>query len=62
MKRDHAKKKLALDRTTVRTLSFEQLQGVAGGQTLAQCSTICSEDICPDTQFIHGCNSHTIHC
>lgn len=57
MKRDLNRKKLVLDRTMIRTLSSDDLRGAAGAQTLAACTTICSDDICPDTQFVHGCHS-----
>jgi len=57
-----SKKKLALAAETIVNLRAEELRDVIGGQTLAQCSTICSERLCPDTRFIHGCNSHTIEC
>ncbi|HEY0989527.1 MAG TPA: hypothetical protein VGD80_20805 [Kofleriaceae bacterium] len=57
-----SKKKLALRTETILHIGKHQLRAVAGGQTLATCSELCTEDICPDTQFIHGCNSNTIHC
>jgi len=50
-------KKLVVSRTTIRTLRAPELERVAGGQTLATCSELCSDAICPDTAFIHGCNS-----
>jgi hypothetical protein len=56
------KKKLALATETIRHIHDQTLREAVGGQTLAQCSTICSDNICPDTQFIHGCNSHTNEC
>ena len=55
-------KKLVLGSTTLRTLSADALHNVGGGQTLATCSALCSDRICPDTQFVHGCNSFTNHC
>ena len=62
MKRTLTNKKLILGKTTLRALSSDALQGVAGGQTLATCSLYCSDRICPDTQFVHGCNSYTNYC
>lgn len=56
MKRE-TKKKLSLEKTTIRALSMMSMQRAVGGQTLATCSAICSDRICPDTQFVHGCNS-----
>ena len=56
------RKKLALNAETVRSLQSQQLRRAVGGQTLAGCSAICSQDICPDTQFIHGCNGQSVHC
>lgn len=50
-------KKLVVSRTTIRTLRAPELERVAGGQTLATCSELCTDVVCPDTQFIHGCNS-----
>jgi hypothetical protein len=55
-------KKLALAGETLRRLHNTQLHAVAGGQTIAMCTTACSDDLCPDTQFNHGCNSNTVHC
>ena len=55
-------KKLALAGETLRRLHNGRLHEVAGGQTLATCSQLCSDAACPDTQFIHGCNSNTLHC
>lgn len=58
-----SKKRLALRNETILHLRVRQLQAIAGGQTAATCSEICTEDTnCPDTQFIHGCNSNTVHC
>jgi len=56
MHKSKSKKKLSLPAETLRRLQHNQLHEAAGGQTLAQCSTICTDLICPDTQFIHGCN------
>lgn len=56
------RKKLALKAETVRTLRGHQLRAAVGGQTLAGCSAQCSQDICPDTQFNHGCNGQTVKC
>ena len=50
-------KKLAFEKSVIRALSSSQLDGAAGGQTMATCSELCSEVRCPDTQFVHGCNS-----
>jgi len=55
MKRDITKKKLTLQTATLRTLSAESMKAVAGGQTLATCSAICSDVICPATGVQHGC-------
>jgi hypothetical protein len=57
-----SKKKLALSAETIRTLQGNELRAVIGGQTLAGCSAQCSADVCPDTQFIHGCNGQTVTC
>lgn len=55
MKRIARTKKLNLDKVTIRLLSSELVQRVAGGQTLATCSAICSDVICPPTGVDHGC-------
>ncbi len=55
MKRNAPKKKLSLDREALRMLSLESLRPAAGGQTLATCSDICSNVICPPTGVNHGC-------
>lgn len=57
MKRELAKKKLVVQRSTLRMLSIDAAQKVRGGQTLATCSALCTDVVCPDTQFVHGCNS-----
>ena len=57
-----SKKKLALRTETIFHLGARQLHAVAGGQTIAMCTTGCSDAICPDTQFEHGCDSLTKHC
>ena len=57
-----SKKKLSLRTETIINLGTRALRNVAGGQTAATCSDLCTEDFCPDTQFIHGCNSNSIHC
>jgi len=55
MKRQLSKKKLSLAKSTLRTLSTESMKAAAGGQTLATCSAICSDVICPPTGVNHGC-------
>ena len=57
------RKKLAVAAETIRHLHAQALRGAVGGQTLAQCSTICSQDtLCPDTLAIHGCDGDTNTC
>jgi hypothetical protein len=55
MKRTIVQKKLTLHAATLRMLSADSMKAVAGGQTLATCSDICSEVICPPTGVQHGC-------
>ena len=68
MKKTLKAKRLSVSSTTIRSLSNPQLGQIAGGQTLATCTELCSSpDLCTDTarprfcnldtQFIHGCNS-----
>jgi len=57
-----SKKKLALRTETILHIGKHQLRAVAGGQTFATCSDLCTEVACPDTQFIHGCNSGSNNC
>lgn len=57
-----SRRKLALRTETIRKLGTNQLRGVAGGQTAFQCSTICSDASCPDTEFVNGCNGQTVTC
>lgn len=57
MKRELAKKKLVIQRSTLRALSIDAVHSVRGGQTLATCSALCTDIVCPDTQFVHGCAS-----
>jgi hypothetical protein len=52
-----SKKKLTLSAETLRNLRHDQLRTVVGGQTLATCSDLCSDVICPDTKAVHGCAS-----
>ena len=56
------RKKLTLRTETVRNLQGHQLRNAVGGQTLAGCSAACSDAVCPDTQFIHGCNGQSVKC
>jgi hypothetical protein len=55
MNRKVTKKKLSLAKSTLRTLSVESMKAAVGGQTLATCSAICSDVICPPTGVNHGC-------
>jgi hypothetical protein len=57
-----SRKKLALTAETIRKLQNEQLRGAAGGQTIAACSGACSDVICPDTRFVHGCVDPSFNC
>jgi hypothetical protein len=56
------RKKLTVAAETIRHLQAQALRGVVGGQTIARCSTDCSEAICPDTEFNQGCNGNTETC